>query len=327
MQVHTKFNGELSFQVWDASSLDMHGDPLPGALPKQETPFQPQIITDAFFESWLNGTDISRHGSFFHCAMGNGAVAATAADTTISQVSTRFGVYSPGSLYSIGANTITQTSEYRSTQGQIVGTVSEVGLFKNSTGGQTMMRSLIKDAGGAPTTLTLTSMDFIYVKWRVTATVNTSDVTGVVSIGGTNYNYTLRPSFWTNGLANGYETSNVFAPSASPTSVDSYFGFSSALCFATQTLGSITSLPGGTAFSGAPVSTNSYTAGTKQRKMTYKWNITQGNTGSGIGSVYLGSGNYAGGYQIAFAATSDGATIPKDNTKEFTLGVTFSYGR
>ena len=51
MQVHTKFNGELSFQVWGADSFDADGTPLPGAKPKQETPFQPQIITDAFFET------------------------------------------------------------------------------------------------------------------------------------------------------------------------------------------------------------------------------------------------------------------------------------
>jgi hypothetical protein len=28
MQVHTKFNGELSFQVWGAESLDEQGNPL-----------------------------------------------------------------------------------------------------------------------------------------------------------------------------------------------------------------------------------------------------------------------------------------------------------
>ncbi|RTL03516.1 hypothetical protein EKK58_12875 [Candidatus Dependentiae bacterium] len=327
MQVHTKFNGELSFQVWAAESLDEQGNPLPGALPKQETPFQPQIITDAFFETWLNDT-AARLGLFSYCAMGNGTLAATASDTTISQVSTRFPVHTSGTLYTVGANTITQTIEYRSTQGQVIGVVSEVGLFGSSTGGQTMMRSLIKDAGGAATSLTLTSMDFIYVKWRVTATVNTSDVTGVINIGGVNYNYTLRPCHWNLDLTNNTTTSNPFAVVSNATGVNSYLGFSSASAYATQTLGSITSGPGGSQYPGWAFSTNSYTAGTKQRKMTYKWNIDQGNIGSGIGSITIGyNAGLRIGYQISFAATSDGATIPKDDTKEFTLGITFSYGR
>lgn len=327
MQVHTKFNGELSFQVWSADSLDKDGSPLPGAKPKQETPFQPQIITDAFFETWLDGTTATRADLFAYCAVGNGATAATAADTTISQIGTRFPIFSGDYLYSSTGSTITQTTGFRTTQGQIIGIISEVGLFKDPTGGQTMMRSLIKDGGGAATTLSLGAMDFLYVRWRVTTTINLSDVTGTVSIGGVSYNYALRPSFWNTLPGTGTTSAYPFIPVSPSNQVNGYLGFNSCQAYATQTLGSVTSQPSGGYFNGVPISTNTYTASSKQRKMTYKWDITQGNTGSGIGSIKVYNSTSGVGYQISFAATSGGATIPKDNTKEFTIGITFSFGR
>ena len=325
MQVHTKFNGELSFQVWGAESLDEQGNPLPNAKPKQETPFKPQIITDAFFETWLNGTSQSRSDLFGYAGVGNGTVAATAADTTISQIGTRLPLFESTSTTVVVGNTLAQTVEYRSTQGQITGTISEVGLFGSTTGGQTMMRSLIKDSNGDSTTLTLTSMDFIYIKWRVTATVNLSDVTGIISIGGVNYNYALRPCYWTDSITS--IGSNVFLPVASGVNVSTYLGFNTVRAFSTQTLGTVTSQPGGVNYNGLPFSANTYTAGSKSRKMTYKFTINEGNAPGGIGSIVVRNNNSVAGYQISFSAVTGGGAIPKDNTKEFTIGITFSYGR
>lgn len=325
--IHTRFSGELAFQVWGAESLDEDGNPLPGAKPKQELDYQPQMITDAFFETWLDGTAAARSDLFSQMGVGNGTVPAAASDTTISQVGTRFASFNSVVTYSVSGNEITQTNQYRTTQGQIIGTISEVGLFGNSTGGLTMMRSLIKDVGGTPTTLTLTSMDFLYVNWKVKSVVNLSDVTGVISLGGVDYNYVLRPCFWNSGLFTGSVSTAPFAGLCSASNVVSALGYNQASARATQTLGSVTSTPGGSSFGGQIFSTNTYTAGTKQRKMTYKWNISEGNTGSGIGSVTLTNLSSSAGYQISFAAVSGGGTIPKDNTKELTLGFTFSYGR
>jgi hypothetical protein len=327
--IHTRFSGELAFQVWSADSLDEEGNPLPNAIPNRETPFQPQIITDAFFETWLNGTTYSRNVFFSWLGCGSGTLAATASDTTISQIGTRLSRYTPGYTHTVVSNTMTTTSEYRSTQGQIIGTISEVGLFQNQTGGQTMMRSLIKDVGGAPTTLTLTAMDFLYVKWRVSTTVNLSDTTGIINISGTNYNYTMRPANWNVDLPSGGAGANFFSAISNGADVNSGFYTDGPRAYSTQTLGSVTSRPGGTDLPGSLLSTNSYTAGSKQRKMTYRWNITQGNTGSGIGSIQLCPAVSASlaGYQISFAAVSGGGTIPKDNTKEFTMGITYSFGR
>ena len=170
-------------------------------------------------------------------------------------------------------------------------------------------------------------MDFLYVRWRVTSTVNLSDVTGTVSIGGVSYNYALRPCFWNNLPSAGSVSSSIFLPVANGSSVNSYLGFGSCNAYATQTLGAVTSLPGGAGSAGTAFSTNTYTASSKQRKLTYKWNITQGNTGSGIGAITVHNASFSMGYQISFAAVSGGGTIPKDNTKEFTIGITFSFGR
>lgn len=325
--IHTRFSGELAFQVWGAESLDENGNPLPGAKPKQELDYQPQMITDAFFETWLNGAIDTRADLFSQMGVGNGTTAAAATDTTISQIGTRFASFNSVVTYSVSGNEITQTNQYRTTQGQIIGTISEVGLFRNPTGGLTMMRSLIKDVGGTPTTLTLTSMDFLYVNWKVKSVVNLSDVTGVINLGGVNYNYVLRPCFWNSGLGTGNVNTAPFAGLCTTSNVSAALGFQTVSARPTQTLGSVTSTPGGGGFSGQLFSTNTYTAGTKQRKMTYKWNITEGNTGSGIGSVTLTNSISYAGYQVSFSAVSGGGTIPKDNTKELTLGFTFSYGR
>lgn len=325
--IHTRFSGELAFQVWGAESLDENGNPLPGAKPKQELDYQPQMITDAFFETWLNGTIDTRADLFSQMGVGNGTTAAAATDTTISQIGTRFASFNSVVTYSVSGNEITQTNQYRTTQGQIIGTISEVGLFANPTGGLTMMRSLIKDVGGTPTTLTLTSMDFLYVNWKVKSVVNLSDVIGVINLGGVNYNYVLRPCFWKSGLATGNVNTAPFAGLCALSNVNSALGFDAAKARSTQTLGSVTSEPGGAPYWGQLLSTNTYTAGTKQRKMTYKWNITEGNTGSGIGSITLTNVHSSAGYQVSFSAVSGGGTIPKDNTKELTLGFTFSYGR
>lgn len=324
MQVHTKFNGELSFQVWGAESLDEQGNPLPNAKPKQETPFQKQIITDAFFETWLNGSSQHRSDLFGYAGVGNGIVAATAADTTISQIGTRLPLFGSTSTTTVVGNTLAQTVEYRSTQGQIIGIISEVGLFGSTTGGQTMMRSLIKDSNGDATTLTLTAMDFIYIKWRVTTTVNLSDVTGVISIGGVSYNYALRPCSWTDNISS--IGSNPFIAVSSGSSVGSYLGYNAIRAYSTQTLGSVTSQPGGGGYGGSLFSANTYTAGSKSRKMTYKFTINEGNAPGGIGSIVVRNSS-GGGYQVSFSAVSGGGTIPKDNTKELTIGITFSYGR
>lgn len=325
MKVHTKFSGELRFRVFSADQLDSAGELLADATPKVDTGFNPQLITDAFFESYIGtGTD-SRESFFAYMGVGTGTATPAVSDTTITQLGTRFARYGSGSG-SVVSNTIEQSSEYRTTQGQIVGTISEVALFTGSTGGQTNMRSLIKDGGGAPTTLTLTSTDFLYVTWRVTSTVNLSDQTGTIVLGGVTYDYVMRPTYWTSGSLEPSGSTNVFA-CATYVQAGNSFGLDYVLAGSTQTLASVTSAPSaGTSWS-TSMALSAYTAASKQRKVTYTSSIGDGNVSGGIGCLVFRGSSQASGYQISFSAQGTGNKIPKDNTKTMTIGITFSFGR
>jgi hypothetical protein len=324
MNIHTKFSGELRFRVFSAEQLDSAGNPLETASPKIDTGFNPQLITDAFFESYVGG-DTSRYEFFQFMGVGTGAATPVASDTTISQIGSRFVVASSGG--SIVGNTIEQSIEYRAGQGQIVGTISEVALFKDSTGGFTNMRSLIKDGGGNPTTLTLTATDFLYVTWRVTSTVDLSDQTGTIVLGGVTYDYVMRPSGWTGGDLGMYG-GNSFAASCNSSSSSHAFGFPYVMVGQSQTLGSVTANPDAPHwYSVGEITVGPYTPGSKQRKITYISSITNGNVSGGIGCMRLFSSQGGNGYQISFSAQGTGNKIPKDNTKTMTLGITFSFGR
>ena len=121
------------------------------------------------------------------------------------------------------SNTMTITSEYRSTKVNYWNNFWSWIVSRTKQVVKTMMRSLIKDVGEHQQPLTLTAMDFLYVKWRVSTTVNLSDITGTINISGTNYNYTMRPANWNVDLPAGDEGSNFFSAIASSTSVSSGF--------------------------------------------------------------------------------------------------------
>lgn len=335
--IHTTLQGELSFEVWDKNSLDRKGNPLKGAEPRIKTPFQPQIVTDIGFETYLNGGSISREYLFQFMALGTGTAPASATDNSFAQIpgSGRFSIHSGGYLYTTSGNEITQTIEYRSAQGQVVGTATDCALFTGATGGAPMMRSLIKDANGIPTSLVLTSSDFIYIKWKVKSATNINDQTGTILLGEPGaeilYNWVMRPCQWNGFLTNGSSTNNMFVPVSANSAVNTGMGLNQCDAYNTQTLNTITGgPPGGIQSSGAFFSPNSYTANSKQRKMTYKWTITQGNFAGatpGIGAARFYNVNHPAGYQMSFAAASGGGRIPKDNTKEFVLDLMFTFGR
>ncbi len=328
IEIKNKVSGELRFTVYRPEDIDPNGNPIGSAKPKLDTGFNPQLITDFFFDQWVGGSGTATAlTSFIQC--GTGTATPSASDVSITPLGPRAGIFSRN--YSTSSNEITCTTEFRFAQGAVIGTVSEVGVFASSTGGSTTMRSLIKDLAGIPTTITLTSIDYLYITWRVKSTVSLSDQIGTITIGGVNYNYTIRPCTWNSNVSIG---SNFFSPLNS-------LGYSDAtstamfytVVYGTQTLGSVTGQPSEEAgFSYLPstaLSLASYTSGSKQRKLTWFFADSQANIVGGIGSimVFINSPANGGGYQVSFSAVSGGGKIPKDNTKTFTFSLTFTWSR
>ncbi len=332
IEIHQKLGGELRFQVFSKEDLDEKGDPKAGVTPKLDTGFNKQIITDSYFESYVGGSTLYPLNAFLYLGVGTGTAAATASDTTITQIGARVGGNigtNPLSSGSISGNEITQTLEYRFTQGAIIGTITEVGIFQNISGGNCFMRSLIKDVGGTPTSLTLTSIDFLYVTWRVKTIVDLSDKTGTITLGGVNYNYTLRPINWTSNGVNPSTGTNIFG-ALTNSSAQTNFGMLVARAYNTQTLVA-TSGASPTSSENDLTSTKTqvvYAASSKQRKVSWVFNTSQANLTGGVGLVVFANNiGVEMGYQVSFSAVSGGGRIPKDNTKTLTLSLTFTFGR
>jgi len=339
MKLHTTVSGELRFEVWKSDQLDASGNPLAGESAKLDTGFNKQTITDAFFDAYVgfNGVNTSRSDFMQYMGCGVGTAAASGSDTTITgQLGTRIPV-DVGLLSAILTNSydgeILETAQYRGTAGQVIGAISEVGLFADATGGQTMMRSLIKDPSGDPTTIVLSVTDHLYISWRVSTNVTLTTTSSTITIGGVSYNYTIKPCNWTAG-GDFFQALNPFCFWAS--SEPRYgFGFRELLAFSTQTLGTHTTQPAGTPFmvphiEQAPImSLDTYVPGTWTRTATYSVGAEECNISGGIGSIVIGADTLLGfpGYQISFSAVANGGKIPKTSANILTIGMYYSFGR
>jgi len=174
-------------------------------------------------------------------------------------------------------------------------------------------RTLIKDANGNPTTITLADDEYLKLVYELRVYPPTGDTTGVADIGGDTYDYTVRPYRRANqgflylprcvingaGVAN---TSTAVLVAESDEAI-SYTGYRSS------------------ANSLADYNQDSY-----YRRSTFIWTPSEANISGGI-SVLI----FAGGYpyycfQALFVKQGDpdptyGTNIPKDDTKTFSITV------
>lgn len=332
-----KPKGFLSFEVWDKDQLHENGDPIVGEEPRIYTPFQPQLILDVFYEHYLNATlgNVSREAFFTYGEFGIETTAPNASDTSHARIagSSKIAKYDAGYTYSVSGNQITSIMELRSTQGQIVGTATSFALYQNSTPGvgTPYMKSLIKDVNGNPTSLVLTSSDFIYVKWKTISTVDLTSKFGTILLGEPGseilYNWELKPAFWNIGLINTSTIYNFFVPVATNNGPSSGLGLNNAYAYPTQTLGAVTAGPTGTSYVFSSQTAEPYVAGSKKRVIAFKWGINQGNDASGLSSFAFQNSTSQAGFQLLITAASGGGRIPKNNQKELILKLELAFGR
>ena len=199
--------------------------------------------------------------------------------------------------------------EYQFNAGTVDGAaLTEVGFFDSTTGGTMFSRNLIKDSGGTPTSITLTSSEVLYVTYVIRVSVPNSDVTGTFQINSEDYNYTVRAAEADVDLAWGAQY-QITLPSE-------------VLIFSTQTLGAIDSRPGGSPLE-ATDSADSYVNLSNERTGSLTCSDSQGNASGGIGSFAFGRNNSFPSFQVSVDKVSDGSKIPKDNTKTLTMNSAF----
>lgn len=212
------------------------------------------------------------------------------------------------------------TMHWTYAQGAVVGNMAEVGVGWGTGGTNLFSRALILDGAGAPTTLTVTSIDQLTVYYRITVTPSLTDLTGTVTLGGATYNYVGR-------LANGggWNASFINALNANDRWPEGYLVTS----YSTQTLGAVSGVPSGPGLqnSGGSTTFGSYSAGQKYLDSTFNITPSECNSVGGVGAVVFFFASTHMSYQYSFANVAGGGTIPKDNTKSMTFTLRFSWDR
>jgi len=206
------------------------------------------------------------------------------------------------------------------------GTVREVGMGGNTAGTQLVCRQVLS----SPITKGATqSLDVI---WRWTAWPEVADKTGVINIGGIDYNYILRPQ----GLAGPH---NFALPP-----LQGLFGK-----FATHTINDddeavwdgdiasmLTGTPAGTRAKGGDIVTEApyvpgtfdvFGVGTCSVDVNVHAGLTTHNISSGLGIRSTAITTNQSKYQCQFNAVSDSGRIPKTASNELDLNWRFSWSR
>lgn len=206
---------------------------------------------------------------------------------------------------------------YRFGVGAAAGNLTEVGLaFSGSSPKKLFSRSLIKDAFGSPTTITILPTEYLDVTYEARFYLMETDVTGTITLSGTPYGYTLRSSTINASIDGARDISRVMM---------NYIGASTLDFFQTTGaydggIGSITGSPSGSITGFTVNSSDAYVLGTYKRTTTFSFALGQANFATGIKSIRFPT--YAGHFQAEFSPA-----IPKTASMVLTLNAELSWAR
>ena len=206
----------------------------------------------------------------------------------------------------------------RFAQGVAAGNLSEVAVSSAVSGGNLLSRALILDSLGAPTTITVTALDFLDVmyeiRWHVPM-INTDE--GAFNIGGVSTNVQSGPvAIYTSGQGSSQWTTNI--PSLDGGTNGNWWR---AVCASSNTLLPHTSDPtSGTFGNDIHITKAAYVNGTHQRQHSVVLGINDWNVPGGIGALRITNTGFC--WQYVF-----NPKIAKDNTKQLTLRWIVSWGR
>ena len=303
--------------------LDADGNEVPGSR-HVAVPWFENLITDAGMD-YLGSTN---HDNLAMCRIGTGNTAPDNADVSlVAQVGTGTTVEGIGSAsgYDGVGNYLYRRVSRRFNPGTVSGVnLAEVGMAA-SNAVNLFSRSLIKDIGGSPTTITLAADEYLDVLYELRMYLPANDATTVATIDGVSTTVTIRYSTHANALAawSGVIGKRIAPVLSNPTTSAYGRGVNS---FPTATTefyyaGSVSDT--------GDVSVSSYSAG------TYSTTVT---------TVLVPSiSNFTGGTQCLLMAGSPGTTgtfspygywaynfstkLNKTNTRKATVIVGVTWGR
>lgn len=273
---------------------------------KRELGFH-NLITDLGLNG-IGGNGTSWANGFY---LGTGTAAPSVSDTALS--GTTFGMTEPTKVIGNSSGSpwhswITYTKT--SARGAAAGIWTEIGLGRSVSA--LWSRELIRDGNGDPTSLTVLSTDYLTLSYTLRVYPSDTDVTGVKTISGVDYDYIVRRysvgyladrligGNWvsTAGIVYGYDGA-FNAAGAAPSGNSSY------------------------ASSNLSDSVDSYSNNSLKLVYRFKLQDTHINLAGGITSIipWL-QGGYIAPFKFNFTPA-----IPKNNTKEFSMAFSLSWAR
>lgn len=271
----------------------------------RETDWSKNLILDA---------GLNRLGSgqwYGWCHIGTGTTAPANGDTTLATLSAVTNSLQSTNLSNSGSPNYhtTMTLVYRFNAGSLNGNYTEVGVgWANNL---LFSRALIVDGGGSPTSITVTSSEYLDVYYRLSIAPTLTDSTYGVTIGGVGYTVTRRVA--SVGNANEW---NPYAGPWLPANSVSY-----TVTASTGTLGPVTGRPSGTTVQFSTDATpGTYSNNSYTRTASLSFGLGDLNVSGGIKSLAIN--DTPGVWQHEF-----NNVIPKDSTKVMSLNFSMTWGR
>jgi len=198
---------------------------------------------------------------------------------------------------------------FRFALGAVVGIIAEVGVgWSTANGPYLVSRALIVDMFGVPSTATVQADEVLDCNYEFRYYPPLVDSTGVVTLNGEDYNYTIRASEVSNSLAWGNYIGEQINVKGSYTYDWRAFN---------GTIGALTLAPNGVAANADATtwSAQAYSNNSFERILYFQCGPTGWNASGGIRSIQIKTS--AGYYQTEFGSVLDNSPVPK--TSFFTM--------
>lgn len=212
--------------------------------------------------------------------------------------------------------------KYRFEAGSITTPISEIGICNRKDHGATdfvlWSRTLITDANGTPTSLTILADEYLDVYYILNLHLDLTDKASSFDLNGVNYNYTARAAMVQSSLVNVADGNLHFANGITIKNV-----------FNGNTLGQITESIREYTKSANPscsVSLSPYIDGTFQRDCIAEIATGNGNIDGGILGLEIGP-NGNGNQLHVYSQIALDKAIPKDSSKSIKFTLRSSWGR
>lgn len=206
--------------------------------------------------------------------------------------------------------------------GVAAGNLNEGAVGWSATTGTAFSHMLTRDVAGDPKTITVLSNEYLDYSYELRYIVPTSDVTGVTSISGVDYNFTVRALSATNTFYWSDDIGNLFQEKDQFETYHRAYAGNIAAVTASQPSGD----DGGSNSGTTNVVVAAYLPGNYYRDFTVTAGPTQWNVAGGVirSLVMSCTGNR---WQAEFAKVSDGTGISKSTSNSLVMSWRVNWAR